>query len=64
MTADELVHALDRLDLKQVAAAIVLGVSDRAIRRYVAGTPIPEPTAKLLRLALARKITVKDIERA
>jgi predicted transcriptional regulator len=64
MTADELVHALGRLDLKQVAAAAVLGVSDRAIRRYVAGTPIPEPTAKLLRLALARKITVKDIERA
>jgi predicted transcriptional regulator len=64
MTADELVHALSRLDLKQVAAAAVLGVSDRAIRRYVAGTPIPEPTAKLLRLALARKITVKDIERA
>jgi predicted transcriptional regulator len=64
MTADELVRALDRLDLKQVAAAIVLGVSDRAIRRYIAGTPIPEPTAKLLRLALARKITVKDIERA
>jgi predicted transcriptional regulator len=64
MTADELVHTLDRLDLTQVGAAAVLGISDRAIRRYVAGTTIPEPTAKLLRLALARKITVKDIERA
>jgi predicted transcriptional regulator len=64
MTAAELERALDRLDLTQVGAADVLGVSDRAVRRYLAGTPIPEPTAKLLRLALARKITVDDIERA
>lgn len=64
MTADELERALGRLDISQVGAAVILGVSDRAIRRYIAGTPIPEPTAKLLRLALAGKITVRDIERA
>lgn len=64
MTADELQRALDRLDLSQVGAAAVLGISDRAVRRYLAGTPIPEPTAKLLRLALAGKISVRAIEQA
>ena len=64
MTPLQLERALDRLGLSQVGAAAILGVSDRAVRRYIAGTPIPEPFAKLLRLALAGKITVDDIKKA
>jgi hypothetical protein len=64
MTASQLRAALDRLDLSQVGAARILGISDRAIRRYVAGVTIPEPVAKLLRLALKGKVSVADIEQA
>jgi hypothetical protein len=63
MTAAQLRTILQRLDITQVGASRILGLSDRAIRRYIAGTPIPEPVAKLLRLAIAGKVTITDIEK-
>lgn len=65
MTAKQFIAAIDALELSQVRAAKVLGLTDRTARRYAAGdAEVPEPTAKLLRLALAKKITVDDILKA
>lgn len=62
MTARQFTLALEKLDLSQVGAAKLLGISDRVVRRYVADhAKVPEPTAKLLRLALSGKITIADI---
>lgn len=66
MTANQFRAALDRLDLSQVGAARLFGYADgRAVRRYVSGErTVPEPVAILLRLMLAGKITVDDIDKA
>lgn len=65
MTAKQFNTALERLGLSQVGAGKMLGVTDRTIRNYAAGaSEIPEPTAKLLRLALAGKVSTDDIESA
>lgn len=57
--------ALEKLGLSQVGAAKVLGITDRTCRRYAAGAAeVPQPTAKLLRLALAGKISVTEITNA
>lgn len=57
--------ALEQLELTQVGAAELLGFSARTARSYAAGdTPIPEPTAKLLRLLVAGKVTFEDVEDA
>ena len=63
MTAKQFCSGLEKLGLSQVGAAKLLGITDRTSRRYAAGdAEIPEPTAKLLRLAIAGKISVADIE--
>ena len=65
MTAKQFNAAIERLGLSQVGAADLLGVTGRTCRRYAAGDAIiPEPTAKLLRLALAGKISLTDIAKA
>jgi len=55
--------ALAKLELSQVGAARLFGVGERTSRRWaeegVSGVP-----EILLRLMLAGKITVKDVERA
>lgn len=62
MTPKQFTAAIAKLGLSQVGAAKLLGITDRTARRYVAGDcEIPEPTAKLLRLALSGKITTEDI---
>jgi transcriptional regulator with XRE-family HTH domain len=63
MTTSELRAALATLDLSQVKLARALGVHERTVRRYALGeVVIPPPIAKLLRLAVAGRITVKQIE--
>jgi DNA-binding transcriptional regulator YiaG len=56
MTPKQFNAALERLVLTQVGAAKLLGLTDRTVRNYAAGaTPIPEATAKLLQLLLAKE---------
>ena len=65
MTAKQFSTTIDRLGLSQVGAAKLIGITGRTCRRYAAGdAEIPEPTAKLLRLALAGKISINDIKTA
>ena len=65
MTAKQFNAAIERLGLSQVGAAKLIGITGRTCRRYAAGdAEIPEPTAKLLRLAIDGKISVVDIEKA
>lgn len=65
VTAKQFNLALERLSLSQVGAGKMLGITDRTVRNYAAGdSEIPEPTAKLIRLALAGKVSTDDIENA
>lgn len=63
MTANQYRAALARLDLSQVGAARLLGVNDVTSRRW-AKNGVTGTAVILLRLLLAGKITVKDIETA
>lgn len=63
MTAAQFKAALARLDLTQVGAARLLGADGRTARRWASGErTIPKPVVIMLRLLLAKKITVEDIE--
>jgi DNA-binding transcriptional regulator YdaS (Cro superfamily) len=65
MTSDQFNRALARLQLSQVAAGRVLGMTTRTMSRCATGvTEIHPAVAKVLKLALAGKITVEDIETA
>jgi transcriptional regulator with XRE-family HTH domain len=65
MTPKQMQAALDKFGLTQAEGATMLGLSARAMRYYVNGQrEIPLPTAKLIRLALAGKITIADIQKA
>lgn len=66
MTPTQFRTAIDRLDLSQVGAARLFGYSDgRVVRRYISGErAVPEPVAILLRLLLAGKIKIEDVEGA
>jgi hypothetical protein len=65
MTAKEFRCVLGDLGLTQIAAADLLGISERQIRNYAIGyTPVPEAVAILLRLTKAGRIRGKDIEAA
>ncbi len=64
MTPTQFTALLSRLGLTQVGAAKALGISDRQMRRYVAGqSDIPPPIVKLLRLVLAGGVTIEDVAR-
>ena len=52
MTAQRYRKALEALGLTQVKAAKWLGISVRSANSYANSAPIPETTAKLLRLAV------------
>lgn len=55
--------ALDKLELSQVKAAKLVGVDERTSRRWALGqTTVPEAVAILLRLLVAKKITVEDVK--
>jgi hypothetical protein len=65
MTANQYRAALARLDLSQVGAARLVGADPRTGRRWALGErPIPDCVAILLRLLLAKKITIADVEDA
>ena len=62
MEPEEFRRALDRLGINISAAGEVLGVSKRQALRYGTGdTEVPEAVAKLLRIAIRRKIPADDI---
>lgn len=63
MTANQFRAALDRLKLSQLGAAKLVGADPRTARRWALDeAAVPACVAILLRLMLAGKITVKDIE--
>ena len=63
MTATQFRAALDKLGLSQRGLAALLAVNERTSRAWALGqSAIPECTAILLRLLLAKKITIQDIE--
>lgn len=65
MTANQFRAAIARLDLSQVGAARLVGADPRTARRWALDErPIPECVAILLRLLLAKKITVQDVVNA
>jgi hypothetical protein len=61
MTANQFRKALDDLGLTQAAAAEWLKLSVRAIHGYANNAPIPEPTAKLLRLMVKLNLKPEDV---
>lgn len=65
MTPNQFRAALDRLSLSQAAAAALVGADPRTGRRWALGErTVPECVAILLRLLIAKKITIGDIEGA
>ena len=65
MTPRQFQSAIDRLGLSQVKAARLFGANPRTARKWASGVNgVPECVAILLRLLLAGKITVEDVEGA
>lgn len=65
MTANQFRAALGRLDLSQAGAANLVGADPRTGRRWALGErQVPECVAILLRLLLAGKITIEDVDGA
>jgi transposase len=64
MTPNQYRATLHKLGLSQREAGRILQVGERTSRRWASEGGIPETAAKLLRLAVAGKITVDDIEGA
>jgi hypothetical protein len=63
MTANQFRSALDRLKLSQLGAAKLFDVADRTARRWAEfGTT--GPVSILLRLLVAGKITIEDVQNA
>lgn len=63
MTPNQFRAALDRLKLSQLGAARLVGSDPRTARRWALGErDVPECVAILLRLLVAGKITVPDID--
>lgn len=64
MTPNQYRAAIKKLGLSQLAAGRLLDIGARTSRRWATDGGIPEAAAILLRLALAGKITLADIEKA
>lgn len=62
MTSKEYRGVLVKLDLTQGEAAEFLNVSIRTSNGYANGEPIPEATAKLLRLMVRLDLSPKDVK--
>ena len=63
MTAAEYRAALNKLDLSIVSSAEHLGVSHRQSQRYANGSsPVADPVAKLLRLAIRIGLSANDLK--
>jgi DNA-binding XRE family transcriptional regulator len=61
MTPNQYRTALERLGLTQETAAQFLDVSLRTSHGYANGSPIPEATAKLLRLMVRLELSPEDV---
>ena len=56
LTPAELTALLEQCGLNQVQAAKAIGISDRNMRRYIAGDlPVPRPVRMALELAALRR---------
>jgi DNA-binding transcriptional regulator YiaG len=65
VTPQNLRTILQHLGLTQAGAAAVLGVSERAVRSWIAGyRNIPTAEQKLLRLMLDGTLTAEQVQRA
>jgi hypothetical protein len=65
VTANQFRNAIEKLGLSQVGAARLVGADPRTGRRWALDErPVPECVAILLRLLLAKKITIQDVENA
>lgn len=65
MTANQFRVAISRINLSQVGAARLVGADPRTGRRWALGeVGVPECIAILLRLLVAGKITVDDVNAA
>jgi hypothetical protein len=63
MTIEEYRAALDKLGLSIVGSAECLGLSRRQSQRYAHGTsPVADPVAKLLRLAIRTGLSAIDLK--
>ena len=62
MTTTQYRTALERLGLTQDKAAQFLDVSLRTSHGYANGSPIPEVTAKLLRLMVRLDLSPNDVK--
>ncbi len=62
MTQNQYRTVLERLGLTQDAAATFLGVSVRTSHGYANGSPIPEGTAKLLRLMVRLELEPNEVK--
>jgi predicted GIY-YIG superfamily endonuclease len=62
MTSEQYCKAIAKLDLNQSDAARFLGVSVRTSHGYANGSPIPEATAKLLRLMVRLELSPEDVK--
>jgi DNA-binding XRE family transcriptional regulator len=60
VTPNQYRTALERLGLTQESAAEFLGVSLRTSHGYANGSPIPEATAKLLKLMVRLNLKPED----
>jgi hypothetical protein len=61
MTKNQYRAAIKKLGLSQPRAATWLGIALRTSQNYALGvTPVPEPTARLLRLAIKLKLTPEE----
>jgi hypothetical protein len=65
MTSLQYRSALAELGLTQLGAARVFGVAGRTSRRWASGeASIPTIVIKVLKLAIARRVLLRDIEQA
>jgi hypothetical protein len=63
MTTEEYRAALNKLGLSIVGSAEHLGLSPRQSQRYADGTsPVADPVAKLLRLAIRIGLSANDLK--
>ena len=63
MTTEEYRAALNKLGLSIVASAEHIGLSHRQSQRYANGTsPVADPVAKLLRLAIRTGLSANDLQ--
>ena len=61
MTNEEFKWVLFHLGLTQKQAGDMLGIAIRTVHGYCNGTPVPEPTARLLLLILKYKLYAEDV---